>query len=431
MVEIKSMRLIMSTDNKEMNQDIVEFESIYDTTDRTQNLIRLNKWESNIWKSYLFHFFMGLHLISGVLLPFFLTWGKLTFVEVMLLQSYFTLMILIFEIPCGGIADYISRKFSLILGALITAVAALVYGSYPNIFIFAIGETLWAFASALTSGTDQAFIYDTLRKLEREDDISKVMARNRSFMLFGIAISAPIGSIIGANVSLNLVMTFMFFPFFIATLISLTLKEPNHDLEKKKSENYFTVIKSGFTELTKNKILRILAFEMVITEVLIFFIIWTYQIYLEALQFQLIFFGFISALMTLIQIVFNNIVTKLEKKFNNKRRFLQFYSIIPGIAFILMSVIFFIPVSIPLILTVIGFGFSRSLIFTKGINKQIETQNRATVISTINMGASLIRAVLYPFIGYFVMFNLSVTFIFLGSMIIIFALFSRIKSEYL
>ena len=69
------------------------------------------------------------------------------------------------------------------------------------------------------------------------------------------------------------------------------------------------------------------------------------------------------------------------------------------------------------------------MIFVKGINKQIETENRATVLSTINMIASLIRAVLYPLVGYLVMWNLNATFVMLGSMIIVFALLSRIKSE--
>ncbi|MFX0000230.1 MAG: MFS transporter [Candidatus Hodarchaeota archaeon] len=391
--------------------------------------INLKSWRSNIWKSYLIHFIEGFHLISGILIPFFLTWGKLTFVEVMFLQSYFTIMILVFEIPCGAIADYISRKFSLILGALATAFAGLIYGSYPSIFVFAIGETLWAFGAALTSGTDAAFIYDTLRKLGRENDVSKISARNRSFSLLGIAISAPIGSLIGALFSLNLVMSLIFIPFFMATLISLSLKEPNHDLERKEKENYITIIKSGVRELTKNKILRILSVEMVITESLVFFLIWTYQVYLEALNFQLIFFGFVSTSMTGMQIIFNNIIPTLENKLSNKRRFLQLYTIIPGIAFILMAIIHFIPVSIPLILIVIGFGFSRSLIFVKGINKQIETDNRATTISTINMIASLIRATLYPLVGYLVMWNLNATFIILGTLIIVFALLSRIKSE--
>ena len=182
-------------------------------SEKEDNYFDLGIWKSNIQKSYLVHFFMGFHLISGVLIPFFLTWGKLTFVEVMFLQSYFTIMILIFEIPCGAIADYISRKFSLILGGLSTALAALVYASYPNIVIFAIGETLFALGHALTSGTDQAFSYDTLRKMGKEEEISKIMARNRSCFLVGVGISAPIGSIIGVVFSLSLTMSFMFFPF--------------------------------------------------------------------------------------------------------------------------------------------------------------------------------------------------------------------------
>ncbi|MFX0081612.1 MAG: MFS transporter [Candidatus Hodarchaeota archaeon] len=422
----------MSAENNEIEQKMVKIEFIYGQLEEAQEVIHTKeKWNSNIWKSYIFHFFMGLNLISGVLLPFFLTWGELTFVEVMFLQSYFTMMILLFEIPCGAIADFISRKFSLVLGSLITACAALVYGSYQHIFIFVVGETLWAFASALISGTDQAFTYDTLRKLGRESDISKVTARNRSCMLFGITVSAPIGSIIGAYLSLNLVMTLMFIPFFIATLISLTLREPNHELEKKKTDKYVAVIKSGFKDLRRNKILRILAFEMIITESIVFFLIWTYQIYLEALNFQLVFFGLVSASMTIVQIVFNNVIPKFATRVKNKRRFLQMYTILPGMGFVLIALIFYIPISIPLILTIIGFGFSRSIIFVRGINTQIETQNRATVLSTINMVASLIRASLYPLIGYLVMWNLSATFILLGALILISAMLSRIKSEYL
>ncbi|MFW9973459.1 MAG: MFS transporter [Candidatus Odinarchaeota archaeon] len=391
--------------------------------------VNLEKWRANLWKSYLISFIEGFHLISGILLPFFLIWGRLTFVEVMFLQSYFTIMILLFEIPCGAIADYVSRKFSLILGALTTAFAGLIYGTYPSIIIFTIGETLWAFGAALSSGTNMAFIYDTLRRLGRESELSKIMARNRSFSLLGIAISAPIGSFIGAYFSLNLVMSLVFIPFIIATILSMTLKEPNHELERLEKDSYFTIIKSGFMKLTKNKVLRILAVEMVITESLIFFLIWTYQIYLEDLKLQLVFFGLISTLMTIIQIVFNNIVITLENKISNKKRFLQLYTIIPGISFILMALIHFIPISIPLILIVIGFGFSRSLIFIRGINQHIESKNRATVLSTINMIASLIRAIFYPLVGYLVMWNLNATFIILGILIIIFALISRIKSE--
>jgi hypothetical protein len=130
-----------------------------------------------------------------------------------------------------------------------------------------------------------------------------------------------------------------------------------------------------------------------------------------------------------VQILFNNIIPNLESKINDKRKFLKIYTTVPGIAFILMALIDFIPVSIPLILIVIGFGFSRSLIFVKGINQQIKTKNRATVISAINMIANLIRAILYPLVGYLVMWSLDITFIALGVLIVIFAFLSKIQSE--
>ncbi|MBD3194769.1 MAG: hypothetical protein GF317_06925, partial [Candidatus Lokiarchaeota archaeon] len=60
-------------------------------------------WKHNIWKVYIYEIFIAFHLISGVLIPFFVDWGGLEFVEIMFLQSYFTTMILVFEIPCGAI----------------------------------------------------------------------------------------------------------------------------------------------------------------------------------------------------------------------------------------------------------------------------------------------------------------------------------------
>ncbi|MFX1586991.1 MAG: hypothetical protein ACFFC1_02445 [Promethearchaeota archaeon] len=67
-----------------------------------------------------------------------------------------------------------------------------------------------------------------------------------------------------------------------------------------------------------------------------------------------------------------------------------------------------------------------------GINKQIESENRATVLSTINMFQSLLMAVVDIVIG-FVVFILSVYwfFIFIGIAIFIFTMFTRVKSDYL
>ena len=71
------------------------------------------QFKSNIWKIYVYVFFHGLNTVVGVMIPFFTIWGRITFVEVMLLQSYFTFIIFLLEIPSGAIADFFGRKWAL------------------------------------------------------------------------------------------------------------------------------------------------------------------------------------------------------------------------------------------------------------------------------------------------------------------------------
>ena len=96
-----------------------------------------------------------------------------------------------------------------------------------------------------------------------------------------------------------------------------------------------------------------------------------------------------------------------------------------------MAFIYFTPVSITLILIVVGLGFTRRILFVHGINKQIESNNRATIISTINMISSLIRSICYPLIGNLVMLNLNITLFSIGIIIFLMGIFTKVKKQYL
>jgi uncharacterized membrane protein HdeD (DUF308 family) len=135
--------------------------------------------------------------------------------------------------------------------------------------------------------------------------------------------------------------------------------------------------------------------------------------------------------MTLTQIIFFNLVPKLNQRFKNKKLFLLIYTLIPGIAYILIAFTEFTLIGIALILLIIGIGFSRNIIFIGAINKNIEEENRATVLSTISMMRSIIITILYPVTGLLVMWNLRYTFIILGICIILLAVLSRVKNEHL
>ncbi|MFX0042070.1 MAG: MFS transporter [Candidatus Hodarchaeota archaeon] len=390
----------------------------------------VKKYKSNISKLYIFYFIMGIHTVRGVYIPFMMDWGGLTFFQIMILQSYFMLMIFLLEIPSGAIADHIGRNIALMLSALSVAIAAFTYSIAPNILLFFLAETFWAFSSALFSGTQEAFTFNTLKTMDEEKRLPNILGRFQTINLIALTVSAPLGGVIAEFISLQFTMTFLSFIYIGGFLISLTFREPKI-VNKKKSQRYLTILKDGFHELKKNKILRILCFDRVFIGVLTFFLFWTYQIYLGEININRFWFGFILAAMNIINMIFTLLIPWLLRLFKKKMIFLIIIDLVIGTTFILLGITVNPILGIILLLVIAAFGYPRYLIYVNGINKQIESENRATVLSTINMFGSFLMAIAYPFIGLIVEWNPFVVFIIIGIMILFFTLFTRVKNEYL
>jgi MFS family permease len=369
--------------------------------------------------------------ISGVLVPFYLDWGKISYTQVMILQSFYVIVVLLMEIPTGAIADHFGRKTSLALAGISSSIATLVYSSVPNFYIFLVGEFFWALGFALLSGCDEAMLYDSLKEIDLEAKSKTIFGRLKSFEMTAIMIAAPIGSLIASRIGLRYAMMFVFFPFFSAFLVALTFKEPHIKSEKEEKGKYVDILKSGIKYFREHNILKILAFERISINVLVFFIIWMYQPLLKKIGVPIIYFGLVHALMSGIQIPIMNSFDKLEKIFGSKRRFLLFSALLPGFCFILLGINNYIPLAIILIALAGGFGLSRMVLFQSYMNKYIESHNRATVISTISMLSSLVSAVMYPLVGLMVEWSLNYAFIIIGTLIIICVLVSKVEEEHL
>ncbi|MFX1364982.1 MAG: MFS transporter [Promethearchaeota archaeon] len=388
-------------------------------------------YKSNIYKIYIFSFILGIHTVRAVYIPFMMDWGGLSFFQIMILQSYFTAMIVILEIPSGAIADFLGRRLALILSTFSVASAAFTYGIIPNFFLFMLAETLWAFGVALSSGTNEAFVYFSLKSYGKEKDLSTILGKSQTLNLIALTISAPIGSLIAQFISLQFTMTCLAIIYIGALIVAFTFKEPKLTDNNYKQESYWKIIISGFKELKKNNILKSLAFDLIPINVLIFFLFWTYQVYLDVINIPIFVFGFILSFMNIINAIFSILIPYLLKKSSNKKIFLIIINLINGIAFISLGFTTIIPIGIAIILIIVAFGYTRYFIFVNGINLQIESENRATVLSTINMFGSLIRALIYPFIGLIVEWNVFAVFISTGILILVLTIFTRSKSEYL
>ncbi len=389
------------------------------------------QFRSNIKKMYIFKFLVSLHFFSAVLMPFFLEWGKISYTKIMILQSFFTISVFLLEVPTGAVADYLGRKTSLIFAVIAAMAGAIVYTAYPSFYLFMAGEFLFALSASLTSGADQALVYDSLKKIKQEKKSKKVFGRFSSFEMIGMVTGAPIGSIIAATMGVRYPLLLITIPLTIALLISFTFKEPKTK-KKIESRRYIEYLFRGVKYFKRHRILKILAFDRISIAVLVFFVVWAYQLKLMQIKVPVVYFGLVHAIaITGIQIPFMNSFEKLEKIFGGKKKYLLWSAIISGIAFILLGLSRTVWMVVILLMAITGFGMTRFVLFQNYLNKHIKSENRATVLSTISMADRLMRALLYPLIGLLVEWSLNYTLMILGVLIIIFALISRVREEHL
>ena len=397
--------------------------------------------KKNIWKAYIIKFFMCMHLVGGVLVPFFTDWGQISFTQIMILQAWFMFCIFILEIPTGTIADYLGRKNTLILACAVNIAAVLVYSSVPNFFIFMLGEFLWATTQALASGASEAFIYDTLKNIEETEKSKKVYGRFESWGILGYIVSAPLGSLIAYFWGLRMTMMLMSIPFSVGFIIGLFLKEPIHDLDiqEKDKKGFFTILKDGVKFFYKSKPLKILAINMISIGIMALLMVWIYQPILIYLNIDIIYFGIIHASFLIFEVIIMNNFENLEKLLRSRERLVLISAIFTGIFFLIPGILLFLPIpiiiSLPLIISsiiiVCAFGFTRRVLLINYMNKHIESSERATILSTVNMFQTLLFVSIFPVFGVLVEWSLIFPLIFFGILAIFFSFVFRVKEEYL
>ncbi|MDR3208412.1 MAG: MFS transporter [Rickettsiales bacterium] len=125
--------------------------------------------------------------------------GKgVTLGEFFLIQGLFSVVAFLFEIPSGYLSDVFSRKKILVLGGLIQ-LAAMTWLIWAEGFwgVMAV-EAMLGVASALFSGTKEAYVFDLLKRMKRENQYVKENGSVQTFTRAGTTIGTLVGGAIYA-----------------------------------------------------------------------------------------------------------------------------------------------------------------------------------------------------------------------------------------
>ena len=183
------------------------------------------KLRANIWKFYLFNIFSSFVLYYAIDKILMSSRG-LSVTDMVLVEISYTVARLLLEVPSGALADRWSRKYVLALNMVFFMGNTFLWAIAPNLSLFIVGSLLASVHSALQSGTDTSFLYDTLKQMNKSDAYTKTLG-NTTFWANLLAIIAGIGGGMLADAFGLAVPLWVTLPFsFAAVIVALTFTEP-------------------------------------------------------------------------------------------------------------------------------------------------------------------------------------------------------------
>ena len=282
---------------------------------------------SSIRRYYLFQFFHNIAFFSPVIVLFWQANG-LSMTQIMLLQSIYSLGIVILELPTGAFADYFGKKKSLMIGSLLWTIGLIGYGFSHTFWQFAIGELMVGVGSAFISGADRAYIHELLKEIGREKEFMKVEGKARGVIQIAQAVGNLVGGLIG-SISLGLTLIATGLSTFIGYLVGVSFPgiKKNRKREIKLLSNNQREHRIG----EKNNRLLWLTLFFATFNGLVWPLIFYSQPYLQMLGVPVYFFGLIFAGFNLISALGSAHTLQFEKLTNNWTFFIMSLTIVASL----------------------------------------------------------------------------------------------------
>ncbi len=144
---------------------------------------------SELWIFYLGAF---IHAFSVMIMPFFVVYFLdlgFSFFNISLLLAGYGLSIFLFEIPTGAVADGFGRKYSVMIGLLISAISMALIPFFTTFWPLFLLWCLAGFGTTFISGAGDAWVVDNLSAVKKESLVHEYYIKLQSISGIALVIS--------------------------------------------------------------------------------------------------------------------------------------------------------------------------------------------------------------------------------------------------
>ena len=393
------------------------------------------KKDKQIKKFCFYGFLKNLKFFEPYLLIFLMDKG-ITLFQIGILISIREIIINVFEIPSGFIADYFGRKKELYF-CFCFYIVSFIFFFFTNSFAIAIiAMIFFGLGEAFRSGTHKAMIYTYLDNKGWEKEKTFVYGRTRSYSLIGSVFSSLIGILIILLVpSLNLVFLFSVIPYILDFILIITYPKYLDARDREAKINIKGMFKGFINNFAHNKTLRHILIEEGVFEGTISFIKDLIQPILESIIMVSgivilaslspddnlhVILGIVYAVLNLIGSLASRKAYAIKgKKSNMTCLFIIHLSL--AICMAILALVSKNPILVFIVYILIYILFNiRKPIYVDEIDDYIEKSVRATALSLSSQLKSLFLIIVAPLLGFIAdKYGISVIMIILACLFIV------------
>jgi MFS family permease len=381
----------------------------------------------NVAKIALIQFCTRFHLYIHVY-ALLLQQRGLTLLQISTIESVVIATMFLAEVPTGVIADRVGRRWSVTLSVVLLMCGELLFlfsRSYPLYLVVAVFTgTGFAFAS----GATEALVYDNLPSDNREAAMKQAMGRINSIGQIAFFLSPIIGGLIVADLAperFTAAIALTVGALVVGVLVSLTLREPASPRKAERPDS-LAIFRNGLAELRGSPRLRRIVLLTVFTAPFTGTLVTTLAApYLTQNAVPPFMIGLALSLGSLLAAFTQRRAYHVEQALG-PRRAITLLTLLPSILYLTLAL-----VSGPwpgwlLVTLMYGTNEMRSPLLSAHQNRLINSQNRATVLSLMNMFLSLFIAVMAPAYAALATRSLPLAFLVIGTVILAAGLVLRV-----
>jgi MFS family permease len=300
------------------------------------------------------------------------------------------------EIPTGYAADRVGRKAMIILmlacdAAMLVLLA--IAQTLPHFLLFAL---LVGLSAALSSGTLDALLFDTLQELGQTSRHKKILGRIELFQSAGLVMASLVGGIL-ASVSLVVPVYATLVPVGMALLLSLFLIEPAYH-RPAEQVTFIGHVRDSFDSIVQSRQLLLLTLILLVGVNVFGPILDVRALFYAAKGVHIGAFGAFAALGMGLYALGAAVSHAVSERMGNKNTML---AAMCCIVCLIIAATFASGLAAAGVLVLAFFALGiHNPVESHLIHLEIASHQRATVLSSINFGKSLLLAASMPLMGF-------------------------------